>query len=171
MKNTECPREVEVLEAIESADWSGELQAHCRSCADCRDLAEVASALNDEHAALLAETRVPPAALVWWLAELEGRREAARQVTRPITLIHALAAACTLGVTLSLGKLLIVPGWEMVRGWSGTLMESFFGFLPETSSAGDAAAGLGPLGVALLLALASCLIGAPLAAWFIFSDD
>lgn len=171
MKNTECPREVEVLEAIESADWSGELQAHCRSCVDCRDLAEVASALSDDYATLLAETRVPPAALVWWLAELEGRREAAREVTRPITLIHALAAACTLGVTLSLGKLLIAPGWEMVQAWSGILTDSFGRFLPETASAGDVAAGIGPLGVALLLALASCLISAPLAAWFIFSDD
>lgn len=171
MKNAECPREVEVLEAIESADWSDELRAHCRSCTVCSDLAEVASALVDDHALLMAETRVPPAALVWWLAELEGRREAARQATRPITLIHALAAACTLGVTLSLGKLMIGPGWEIFRGWSGSLLAGFAALLPDAESAVDGVARLGPLGIVLFVAVASCLISAPLAAWFIFSDD
>jgi hypothetical protein len=171
MKNGECPREDEVLDAIGLDDWSDELQAHCHSCAACRDLAEVASALSGDHAALLAGSRVPPAALVWWLAELEGRREAARRATRPITLIHALAAACTLGVTVSLGKLLMVPGWEMVRGWSGALMEGVARLLPETASPGDVALGMGPLGIALFLALVSCVISAPLAAWFILSDD
>jgi hypothetical protein len=67
-----------------------------RRRAACADLAEVASALREEHHATWATARVPPAGLVWWRAEMRARREATRMATRPILVAQLAAGLCAL---------------------------------------------------------------------------
>lgn len=104
-----CTREDAVLAAALDAPrerLSAELADHLAACDSCRDLHSIASALQDAQAAALAEAHVPSAGQVWWRAEIRARQEAAAAATRPITVATGLAAACLVGVLVSVAGLL-----------------------------------------------------------------
>jgi len=170
MKFLECPRETDVLDAIESGEWSAELTQHAELCPLCQDLRVVAAAFSHDYDQVLAEVRVPPAALVWWRAELAARQEATRKANRPITLIHALAVACGLGVGVGVGRNLIAPVPDPVARWLGVLWDTL-----STDPAAALSEGLPPVSspivLALLAAAGFCLLVAPIAGYFLFSDD
>ena len=99
-----CPREEAVLAAALDAGSrpaDADLLAHLDGCQGCRDLYRIASALHDDHAEHLAHARVPSAGQVWWRAELRARQEAAAVATRPITVATGIAAACLVGLLVS----------------------------------------------------------------------
>lgn len=140
----ECVREHEIVEAVTSGRWpeacDPELRTHAMSCAICKDVVLVATALHEERDVAVSNAPVTPAGLVWWRAELRARREAVRVAERPMTVVHALAAAAVVGVTLAL-----------VGGLLPTLIN-----LPE-------------LGL-LAGGFATLLVVAPIALYFVFSD-
>jgi len=108
----ECVREQDVLDAIASGRWAGDLREHVAGCAVCHDVAAVAAALREDHADAWAEARVPPSGAVWWRLELRARTEAARVAARPITVVQTIAAACAAIVLIAFAG--IVSPW--VRG-------------------------------------------------------
>jgi hypothetical protein len=103
-----CPRETEILRAIEARHWpdrcDDELRAHAASCADCADLVEVATALTDDRDDVVHAAHVPPSGAVWWRAQMRTRQEAARTARRAISAMQAAA------VLLALVAVLVIVG-------------------------------------------------------------
>jgi membrane protease YdiL (CAAX protease family) len=154
MRPIECDREQEIVEAVASGLWpdgcAEDLRNHIASCGVCNDVVVVALALQEERAGALGHVRVPPAGLVWWRAELRARQQAARAAERPMTLIQAFAAAGTIGVTLA-------------------LLVGIFPSLPEGLFFLNALRELGRW--PLLLMLGALIVAAPVALYFVFSDE
>ncbi len=118
MSAIDCTREQDVVDAVQTGRWpgacDGDLRAHVASCPVCSDVAVVAAALHEEHESEWREARVPPAGRVWWRAEMRARQEAAKKAAQPIVVAHALAAACTAGLVLTVVQL----AWaRLVHSW------------------------------------------------------
>ena len=103
MKRIECVREFDVLEAVASGRWAAgafpAIEAHLVECPICADLATVVAALAPDRDERRLETRVPPAAHVWWRAQVRARQEAAAAASRPITIAQGVAAASAIGLS------------------------------------------------------------------------
>ncbi|BCS35760.1 hypothetical protein TBR22_A49940 [Luteitalea sp. TBR-22] len=83
MHDDPCPREPEVLRAVEEGRWPADLRAHAEACQACREVETVTAALRevvDAEAAL----PMPAAGDVWWRAAWQARREARARALRPL---------------------------------------------------------------------------------------
>ncbi len=102
MTPAECQFEAEVLAAVVESRWPERADAHLRehaaSCAVCRDLVEVAGAIEELRDRIPAPVLIPDAGRVWWIAQLRARREAIKEAGRPITAAHVIAFACAVGL-------------------------------------------------------------------------
>lgn len=102
MSPRECPREAELLEALQTTAWpdccDDGLRAHVAACGSCEALVTVVLPLLDERRAALLEASVPTSAIVWWRAQRRARQEAAEVAARPITVLQWLSAACAAGL-------------------------------------------------------------------------
>ena len=137
-----CPREDEILRAIEARHWpqlcDDELRAHAASCAECADLVEVATALTEDREEAMHAAQLPSSGLVWWRAQLRARQEAARAARRVISVVQTAAVlVAVVAVFLIVGPALPTIHWT----------------LP------------------LLLALAAPLLLAPVAVYIAVADD
>jgi hypothetical protein len=65
----------------------------------------VREAIAAEASAARREAAPPSSAIVWWRAQMRARQEASRAIERPLTIVHALAIACGLGLLLSIAGL------------------------------------------------------------------
>jgi hypothetical protein len=72
MHDDPCPRESEVLRAVEEGLWPADLRSHATACEACREV--------DAEAAL----PLPAAGDVWWRAAWLARREARERALKPI---------------------------------------------------------------------------------------
>ena len=168
-----CAREQEVVELLVSGRRTDEnddaLRAHAAQCGACAETLQLARLLRDDHRALCNEAPVRSAGAVWWRATIRARAEAARTAGQPITLLQGLAAATAVGLLVGLGS-----GWwrSVVLGhaWldrAGDIASRLDAGHALASSAGAVAA----LGLPLLLAIAACLIVAPVAVYFATADE
>jgi hypothetical protein len=161
----ECCRETDVIDAIASQRWPDrageELRQHVASCAICADVADVASALREDHELISDEaTHLPSADLIWLRAQARARAEATRQAGRPIAIMQALGlAGATAVISLLIGA---VAYWVWQRAdWLTTL--------PSFDPIGMDTMGFAVRGV--LLAIGLWLILAPVAVYLVASDD
>lgn len=110
----------------------------------------VRDAIVAEASSARREAAPPSSAIVWWRAQMRARQEAAKAVERPLTIVHAVAIACGLGLLLSLGGL----GVALVKGTLGTVSLTTIDFtsrwvtLPATAM----------LVSALITSIAACVI-------------
>lgn len=74
---------------------------HDRDLTDAEIEAIVRDAIAAEASSARREAAPPSSAIVWWRAQMRARQEAATAVERPLTIVHALAIACGLGLLLS----------------------------------------------------------------------
>ena len=91
-----CAYEKEVRQALKDGHWPAgclpELREHVQKCASCSDLVLVTEAFQKARKDFSPE--VPQTSnLLWWRAQLQRRRAAAEQVTRPITVAQTFAWA------------------------------------------------------------------------------
>ena len=163
----ECEREADVLEAVAFGRWpdlAAELVTHVAACAVCADLVDVARALHGDREAACREAPVPAAGMVWWRATIRARADAARTASRPITVAQGVAGACAVGLTCGLASI----AWRSVH-WADR-----FGDL-ATRLATDRVDFASMLAMEhalpLVLALAACLVLAPLALYITLADD
>ena len=98
-----CASEDAVVAAACALDApvSDAVTAHMADCETCRELFLLASTLREERQAAIAGAHVPSAGQTWWRAGIRARQEAAAAAARPITVAAGLAAACVVGVLLS----------------------------------------------------------------------
>jgi hypothetical protein len=106
VKPCNCPREIELWDAIETGRWPDtaerDLLAHVDGCWSCHELAVVAMSLRTDAADIRLNAAPASSAIVWWRAQMRARQEAERAADRPIGVVHALAIASGAGLTVGL---------------------------------------------------------------------
>ena len=165
----ECRREADVLEAVAFGRWPDhavELAAHVAMCAMCADLAEVALALHDDRETACREAIVPAAGTVWWRATIRARAEAVRTASRPITVAQGIAGACAVGLTCGFAGI----AWRSVQ-WVDRLGELATRLATRRLDLTSASTLAMDHALPLVLALAACLVLAPLALYLTLADD
>ena len=80
----------------------------------------IAGAIAAEASVARREAQPPSSAIVWWRAQMRARQEAARAVERPLTIVHALAIACCVGLLVSIVGVAIAAT-KGSFGWLGGL--------------------------------------------------
>ena len=167
MRSVACDREAELLEALQSSAWPDRcddaLRSHVECCVECRDLVELSLALLQDHRALVQEAHVPSSAIVWWRAQMRSRREAAEQVTQPITVIQGLAAACLAGLLVAAAGY-YNPAFERALAWAISTAGSL-------TASGSPSIALEPVSLGVRGAIALAVIAAPLALYFTFHEE
>lgn len=101
MKPVECPREAEVLQAIECRshrEIDAALGQHMSACPVCSDLAAVAAAFDGARRDLIAAAELPDAGRVWRQAQVRARQEAIRSAGRPITAAQLVSFGAAMGL-------------------------------------------------------------------------
>ena len=169
MRKHECPREADLLDALQASRWpeSSEpsLRNHVSGCASCTDLLAIVAPLLDEHRLLLQEAAVPSSAIVWWRAQMRSRQEALARAGQPITFVQGITFACAAGL-LATALGIYVPvfrrslTWLLDRAgaWSGASLPAIE---PLASS----------IVLAVAAALGLCAIVLPIALYFTFHED
>jgi hypothetical protein len=158
----ECPRESDVLDALASARWphrvDAELSNHVASCAICRDVITVASAIQADHDDAWREANVPSSGQMWRRAEMRARHEAIREASRPVTVAQGVAVFFALAVAA-------VACWF---AWPS--MHSLFSATVSGGDAQAATAFTSPLLMPIAIAMGAFLILAPVAVYVVISE-
>ncbi len=169
MRKPECPREDELLEALQTSRWAQadeSLRDHVAGCAACTDMLAVVAPLLDEHHALMQQATVPSSAIVWWRAQMRSRREAAEQAGRPISFVQGVVLACAAGL-LATALGIFVPTFRRSVSWITDAAGWWSGLsLPV---AADQLAN--PIVLAGVAAIGLCALLVPVALYFAFHED
>lgn len=156
-----CPRELETLDAISTALWPDELQQHAASCALCADLVAVATAFREDMREAVQYAPVPSSGLMWWRVQRRERQEAARTAERTITFVQTASVLGAIAVALTIiGGLSVMN--ETWRGWIARLWSSVHF---ETIAAAP------QWTLPLMIAIAACVVLAPVAVYFAFAEE
>lgn len=120
MPNNGCDREQDLLTALSTGQWDGELRAHVAACATCADLFEVASALIEDRAQVIRHSEVRGSGLAWWRIKMRERQEAAIAARRALTGVQAVALTCAVPIaalvfnrSIDLSSLAAVAPWTI----------------------------------------------------------
>ena len=170
MADDVCMHEDDVVVAVLSRRWDradDELKQHAANCEVCRDVVAVASLLSVDQEHARHDVRVPAAGQVWWRAAVRARLEAAHAVARPLTWLHGIAGACALGVAGAV----IGSAWPSLREMASWF--TFETFVADSRVADVAAFVTAAMQRSLPLALvvAACIVLAPVALYFVLTDD
>lgn len=130
MSACSCPRESEVLAALQSGSFSAPLRVHVAQCPTCAEVAFVAAALRDEAEVAEAEPLLPDPGLIWLAARSHSYRLRVERATRPIVVAQWVAggsAAAVAVVTVtrlqpSFGAWLAHLAGTLVRPASGLML-------------------------------------------------
>jgi len=170
VRRSECPREAELLDALQASRWpettDPSLQEHVDGCAACGDLLAVVAPLLDEQRGLQHEAAVPSSAIVWWRAQMRSRREAAARAAQPISFVQGIMLACAAGL-LATALGIFVPVFRRSLTW---MMQAGAAWsAPGLPAAGDPLTN--PIVLAGIAALGLCAILLPVALYFTFRED
>lgn len=132
-----CPREPELLEALEGGFIGAELGEHVASCAACSEIRGVAAAFLDERAHAFNEAPVPSSGTMLWRMHIRHRLEAQAAargsllIGQAVTVIVALVLviaffgsevrAFATTIHLSTPLLYIIGTWLLIApllGWA-----------------------------------------------------
>lgn len=161
----ECPREQEALEVAYAGTWPDgcdqELRAHVSSCAICRDVVRVASAILDDQRHAPPVAHIPGSGIAWWRAQMRARAEAARAASTPITVVQGIAAACIVGMGVALAG----AAFPWISSWFAVA-----DVVPALEGAASDASAIVSLSRWLPLAAVVSLLLAPVAIYFAVTD-
>lgn len=169
MTRCECVHEDRVVNAVLSGRWPDadqELVAHAARCAICGEVADVAVVLRLDHEQARREVQVPVAGQVWWRSAVRARLESAQASTRPMTWLHGITAAITIGIMLAA----IGMAWPSIAGVVEWARESVVPLLASGEVSGPVA-GVVRQTVLVALAAAACIVIAPVLLYFVLSSD
>lgn len=165
-----CPHEEQVVNAVLSGSWPDaadrELTTHAAQCEICGEVATVATLLRQEHEHARRDVQVPAAGQVWWRAAVRARLEAAQASTQPMTWLHGITAACTLGVTVAILSIT----WPSIAQGAGWIKAQLMNTAPNGEVAGLVSMALGQ-SLVLALVAAAFLVLAPVVVYLALSDD
>jgi hypothetical protein len=159
-----------VVEAVLSGRWpeqcDEDLAAHARTCEVCGDVAQLALLIHDDHERSRYEVHVPAAGQVWWRAAIRARLESTHTAMRPMTWMHAVTAAITIGALLAA----LTAAWPTLSPLADRGVAIALGFIPNAEVATALASGLRQMALVGLVAVA-VLVAAPLAVYYVISGD
>ena len=162
MNVTDCPREIEVIDAMTAGRWplADELHAHATSCPVCGDLVAVAAAVTTDMRAELLAVDVPPSGVMWWRTQRRAQEEAMRTAARAITFVQtaSILGAIAAALTILGGVGAMSKSW---RAWFANFSDALY-FGGVTIPAWT---------FPLLLAFAVTLALAPFALYFAVRED
>jgi hypothetical protein len=166
----ECPHEQQVVNAVLAGAWphgcDDSLVAHATACDACREVASVSVLLREDIDQSRIEVHVPAAGQVWWRAAVRARLESTQAAARPMSWMHAITGAIVLGIFLAI----VTAVWPMVPSVVHALRTASSDFFPRTEVATAIAGGLAQT-VVIGVVAAALLLLAPLAVYFVLSDD
>ena len=170
MSRTECAHETLVVEAVLSGRWpdrcDDDLVSHARGCEVCREVAALSLLLHDDHERSRYEVHVPVAGQVWWRAAIRARLESTHTAMRPMTWMHAVTAAITVGLLLAA----LTAAWPLLSPLADRALGMAMAFIPNTEVAAALASGLRQMAIVGLIVVA-ILVAAPLAVYYVLSGD
>ena len=169
MSSIECTHEQRIVNAVLSGTWPAgddELAAHAAECSICREVAEVAVVLRADHDHSRSDVQVPVAGQVWWRSAVRARLESAQAATRPMTWLHGVTAAVTIGIMLAV----IGVAWPSLVEGAGWARETIVPLISNNEVSGAVG---GVLRQTVLIAAAAglCLVIAPVLLYFALSND
>ena len=170
MSRSECVHEPLVVEAVVSGRWpiqaDDALVAHASECDVCSEVAMLASLIHDDHERSRFDAQVPAAGQVWWRSAIRARLESTEVAMRPMTVMHAITAAITIGVLLAA----ITVAWPLLSPLSDQLWAWAVGYFQNAEVAAALASGLRQTVMIGAIAVA-VLVAAPLALYYVLSGD
>lgn len=169
MSSIECIHEHRIVQAVLSGTWppaDGELVAHAAQCGICREVAEVAVVLRADHDHARGEVQVPVAGQVWWRSAVRARLESAQAATRPMTWLHGVTAAITIGIMLAA----IGVAWPSLVESAGWAREAVGPLIANAEVSGVVGAVLRQT-MFIAAAAGLCLVIAPVLLYFVLSND
>ena len=170
MNAHDCVHEARVVAAVLDGAWphraDDELIAHAAGCEVCREVAAIAEAISDDHERTRHEVRLPAAGQVWWRSAIRARLESTHAATRPMTWLHGVTGAIAFGMLLALGS----AAWPMLGPLAAHAWAAVVPLFPSAEVATALAGGL-RLSLMLGLAAAAIIVLAPLAVYYVLSDD
>jgi hypothetical protein len=102
MMNTfSCPREAELLDALERGFIGAELDAHASSCASCGEIRNVAKAFLHERANAFVEAPVPSSGTMLWRMHVRRRLEAQTTARRSLLIGQAVTLAVAIALVVA----------------------------------------------------------------------
>jgi hypothetical protein len=153
-----CREQVGVIEAVQAGrDADERMRAHLASCASCREAADAVAWMRRLGGTADERRPLPPAATIWWKAQLARRWEAERRASRPIERMQRAEVALGL---VSLAAL-AAWAWPALPSWLPRLAALMWPqrvperWLPLPDAAGQV----------VVLVLATLLIGGMLVAF------
>jgi predicted anti-sigma-YlaC factor YlaD len=93
-----CPREDELLAALERGFVGAELHEHVLVCESCRELHLVAGAFLHDHAHAVAEAPIPSSGTMWWRMRVRQRHDAESTARRSLLIGQAVTVAIALAL-------------------------------------------------------------------------
>ena len=137
-----------------------------RDYSDAEIEAIVADAIAAEASTARREAQPPSSAIVWWRAQMRARAEAARAVERPLTIVHALALAASLGLFIGVVS-------TAIGGVKGTI-SWLAGIYASLAASGTSAAAIDFTSRWFMVPMSAMLISVvvlSVAAFVIFADE
>lgn len=170
MSACDCPHETAIVNAVLSGSWphgcDDSLVAHATGCVTCREVASVSILLREDSEQSRLEMRLPAAGQVWWRAAVRARLESTHAAARPMTWMHAITAAIVVGAVLAA----VTAIWPSVPGVVTSTWAFARQYFPDPEIAAAVGDGL-RLSLVVGLVGAAIMLLAPLALYFVLSDD
>lgn len=117
-----CREQADVIEAARAGrEPDGRLRAHLAACTSCREAAEVAAWMQRLADTAGERRELPPAATIWWKAQLARRWESERRASRPIEQMQRAELALGLASVVAL----VAWVWPALPSWIDRLVAPF----------------------------------------------
>jgi len=131
-----CAYEKELRQALKDGHWPAgclpELREHVQECASCSDLVLVSEAFQLARKSSAPE--VPRTSnLLWWRAQLQRRRAAAEQVSRPLTVAQTFAWAISVLAAVVFAVSQYHHGLRWANWWSEVAPLRLFHMAPVST--------------------------------------
>jgi hypothetical protein len=101
-----CQREAELVDALASGRWPDacdrEMRAHVEACAECAELALVATSIDADRRSLEHVAAPPPSGAVWWRMQMRLEREMRDSAAKTARRAHSAVVLATLGIIVTL---------------------------------------------------------------------
>ncbi len=169
MNSLQCMHEDRVVSAVLSGTWPSEddaLTTHATHCRICSEVVAVAVVLRADHEVARGEAQVPVAGQVWWRSAVRARLESSQAATRPMTWLHGVTAAITIGIMLAV----VGFAWPTIVGGAGWLRDVVLPLM-ATGEISGVVAGVVRHSVFLAAGAAACLVIAPVLLYFVLAND
>ena len=134
----------------------------------CREVVAVAALLREDYDEAREEISrrdvpLPSAGQIWWRAAVHARADAARAAARPLVWGYGAAAACAIGL-LAAG---LGVAWPSVL----PVFDRGFALTARLAPAADMVMATMRAQLPIVIAVAACLIAAPIALYFALREE